>query len=59
MLPFHMSRLDGFDTHEQDSSGREKKTVMNRVLDVCKTYSVALDACRDAAVLLTSRFLSR
>lgn len=59
MLPFHMSRLDGFDEHERDSSGQTRKTVMTRVLDINKTYLVALDACRDAAVLLTSRFLSR
>lgn len=60
MIPFHMSRLDGFEpdaTGDTDASG--KKTVMQRVLDVCETYTVQPDKCRDAAAFLISKFLTR
>lgn len=45
-----MSRLDGFDA---------KKTVMQRVLDVCKKYAVVPDSCRYAAAFLVAKFLTR
>lgn len=54
MIPFHMSRLDGFEAKDLS-----KKTVMNRLMDVCKTYTVVADKCRDAASYLISRFLTR
>lgn len=54
MIPFHMSRLDGLDTKENN-----KKIVMERVLDICKTYSIVSDKCRDAAAYLSARFLTR
>ncbi|KAK9871289.1 hypothetical protein WA026_011559 [Henosepilachna vigintioctopunctata] len=54
MIPFHMSRLDGFN---EGTDGT--KTVMSRVLDVIKTYSVVSDKCRDAAAYLAARFLTR
>ncbi|KAF5295539.1 hypothetical protein FQR65_LT10402, partial [Abscondita terminalis] len=54
MIPFHMSRLDGF------TSGDDKqKTVMSRVLNVCKTYAVVPDKSRDASAYLAGRFLTR
>lgn len=52
MIPFHMSRLDGFEESRQ-------KTVMDRMMDVCKTYVIVADKCRDAASYLNSRFLTR
>ncbi|KAK5650202.1 hypothetical protein RI129_001231 [Pyrocoelia pectoralis] len=55
MIPFHMSRLDGFNS----SSDTTQKTVMCRVLDVCKQYAVVPDKCRDAAAYLAARFLTR
>ncbi|GJQ72923.1 hypothetical protein Trydic_g1566 [Trypoxylus dichotomus] len=55
MIPFHMSRLDGFDTNE----ACKNKTVMCRVLDICKTYTVVSDKSRDAAAYLASKFLTR
>ncbi|XP_018322258.1 tubulin-specific chaperone D [Agrilus planipennis] len=54
MIPFHMSRLDGF-TNSNDN----KKTVMQRVFEVCKVYIVVPDKCRDAAAYLSARFLTR
>lgn len=54
MIPFHMSRLDGINTKEND-----RKTVMERVLEICKTYAVVSDKCRDAAAYLSARFLTR
>ncbi|KAK9710946.1 Tubulin folding cofactor D C terminal [Popillia japonica] len=55
MIPFHMSRLDGFDSTESNKN----KTVMWRVLDVCKIYAIVSDKCRDAAAYLVSKFLTR
>lgn len=52
MIPFHMSRLDNFEE-------TNKKTVMNRMMDVCKTYVIVADKCRDAASYLNARFLTR
>lgn len=49
-----MSRLDGFDANETN-----KKTVMQRVLDICKKYAVVPDSCRYAAALLVAKFLTR
>lgn len=54
LIPFHMSRLDGFDPKESD-----QKTVMERVLEVCKRYCVVPDKCRDAAAFLIAKFLTR
>lgn len=45
-----MSRLDGYDA---------KKTVMQRVLDICKQYAVVPDSCRYAAAFLVAKFLTR
>lgn len=50
LIPFHMSRFDGFGA---------KKSVMERVLDVCKKYAVVPDSCRYAAAFLVSNFLTR
>ncbi|XP_022919826.2 tubulin-specific chaperone D [Onthophagus taurus] len=56
MIPFHLSRLDGFYENEQNVEG---KTAMIRVLDLCKTYAIVSDKCRDAAAFLASKFLTR
>lgn len=45
-----MSRLD-----EEHTT----KTVMSRMFDICKTYAVVGDKCRDAAAYLSSQFLTR
>ncbi|CAH1175633.1 unnamed protein product [Phaedon cochleariae] len=54
IIPFHMSRFDGF-----DNSDEEKKTVMDRVLTIIKTYAVVSDKCRDAAAYLAHKFITR
>jgi len=54
MVPFDLSRFDGFD--ENDTG---KKSVMERVLNVIKTYSMVPDKCRDAAAFLSYKFVNR
>ncbi|KAG5900138.1 hypothetical protein JTB14_012811 [Gonioctena quinquepunctata] len=54
IIPFHMSRFDGFD--EKDA---EKKTVMDRILTTIRTYAVVSDKCRDAAAYLSHKFITR
>lgn len=56
MIPFHMSRLDGFDSTSENCV---QKTVMCRVLDICKSYAIVTDKCRDGAAYLAARFLTR
>ncbi|KAB0802179.1 hypothetical protein PPYR_04365 [Photinus pyralis] len=55
MIPFHMSRLDGFNSSSDDS----QKPIMSRVMNVCKQYALVPDKCRDAAAYLAARFLTR
>lgn len=45
-----MTRLDDNET---------QKTVITRMFDICQTYAVAADKCRDAAAYLSSQFLTR
>lgn len=55
MIPFHLSKFDAFDSTTQDSS----KSAMNRILELCKSYIVVPDKCRDAAAYLTAKFVTR
>ncbi|CAH0559200.1 unnamed protein product [Brassicogethes aeneus] len=55
MIPFHMSRFDGFTEQEKES----ETTVMTRVLNIIKQYAVVSDKCRDAAAFLSYRFITR
>ncbi|XP_047100592.1 tubulin-specific chaperone D [Schistocerca piceifrons] len=52
MIPFHMSRLDSFASGEGT-----RKTVMERILEICKIHAVK-DLFRVSA-FLTSHFLTR
>ncbi|XP_026481813.1 tubulin-specific chaperone D [Ctenocephalides felis] len=52
MNPFHMSRLDSTITSD-------KLTVMERIFNICKQYSLAGDSCCAAAAYLSSKFLTR
>nr|XP_023027464.1 tubulin-specific chaperone D [Leptinotarsa decemlineata] len=54
IIPFHMSRFDGFD--QKDA---KKETVMDRILTVIKRYAVVSDKCRDAAAYLSHKFITR
>ncbi|XP_046406500.1 tubulin-specific chaperone D isoform X2 [Ischnura elegans] len=55
MIPFHMSRIDGF----AECDGVDRKTIIERILDVCKRYIMARDSCKSAAIFLASRFFIR
>lgn len=54
MIPFDMSRFDGFDENKSCH-----QTVMDRILTIIKTYSVVPDKCRDAAAFLAYKFITR
>lgn len=54
MIPFNMSRFDGFDENEPTN-----QTVMDRILVIIKTYAVVPDKCRDAAACLSYKFITR
>ncbi|XP_050312705.1 tubulin-specific chaperone D [Anthonomus grandis grandis] len=54
MIPFDLSRFDGF-----DKTDACKKPIMERVLDIIKTYAVVPDKCRDAAAFLSYKFINR
>ncbi|XP_033744746.1 tubulin-specific chaperone D-like [Pecten maximus] len=56
MIPFDMVRLD---SNAVTGSGERRRPVMDRILDVGRTYLTENDKCRDAAAYLTSRFLTR
>lgn len=51
-IPFHMSRLDTYDVDENC-------TVIQRLYNICKKYTMVGDLCRDACAYLTSQFLTR
>lgn len=54
-IPFHMSRLDSFDS----ADGGGKKTVMERVLNVCKSYIHSSSYFMTPAAFLTSHYITR
>ncbi|GBP53509.1 Tubulin-specific chaperone D [Eumeta japonica] len=59
IIPFHMSRLDGFTPEQQDASCSKKLTVMERIFNICKKYALATDSCAEASAFLCSKFLIR
>ncbi|XP_049869882.1 tubulin-specific chaperone D [Pectinophora gossypiella] len=62
IIPFHMSRLDGFTPGHAGTSdeGTSKKlTVMERIFNICKTYAQCKDTCAEASAFLASKFLTR
>ncbi|XP_013190254.2 tubulin-specific chaperone D [Amyelois transitella] len=59
IIPFHMSRLDGFAPGQPDVGTSKKMTVMEKIFNICKTYSLSKDACAEASAYLTSKFLIR
>ncbi|KAI5644463.1 tubulin-specific chaperone D [Phthorimaea operculella] len=62
IIPFHMSRLDGFAPELPGPSvaGTSKKvTVMERIFNICKTYAMCKDTCAEASAFLASKFLTR
>ncbi|CAG9559959.1 unnamed protein product [Danaus chrysippus] len=59
IIPFHMSRLDGFAPNASGAGSSKKLTVMERILNICKTYALSKDSCAEASAYLTSKFLIR
>ncbi|XP_013138702.1 PREDICTED: tubulin-specific chaperone D [Papilio polytes] len=60
IIPFHMSRLDGFAPDQPGAAGSSKKlTVMERIFNMCKIYACSKDSCAEASAYLASKFLTR
>ncbi|XP_070581206.1 tubulin-specific chaperone D-like [Ptychodera flava] len=56
MIPFDLARLD---SHARTESGQYKQPIMDRILEVAKSYLDVSDKSRDAAAYLLSKFLTR
>ncbi|XP_064071358.1 tubulin-specific chaperone D [Vanessa tameamea] len=59
IIPFHMSRLDGFAPDQPGAGTSKKMTVMERIFNICKTYAMSKDSCAEASAYLASKFLIR
>ncbi|XP_052740499.1 tubulin-specific chaperone D [Bicyclus anynana] len=59
IIPFHMSRLDGFAPDQPGAGTSKKLTVMERIFNICKTYALSKDSCAEASAYLASKFLIR
>ncbi|XP_013165027.1 PREDICTED: tubulin-specific chaperone D [Papilio xuthus] len=60
IIPFHMSRLDGFAPDQPGTAESSKKlTVMERIFNMCKLYACSKDSCAEASAYLASKFLTR
>ncbi|XP_045513668.1 tubulin-specific chaperone D [Pieris brassicae] len=59
IIPFHMSRLDGFAPEQPGAGSSKKLTVMERIFNICKTYALSKDTCAEASAYLASKFLIR
>ena len=56
IVPFDLSR---FDSGIKDESGKTKTPLMERILNVIKTYLSSSNKSQDAAAFLASKFLTR
>ncbi|KAM4691322.1 tubulin-specific chaperone D [Rhinophrynus dorsalis] len=56
LIPFDLSRLDG---HLSSDAGQRRKSTMDHILEVAKSYLVVSDKARDAAAVLVSKFIVR
>ncbi|CAH2247306.1 jg15470 [Pararge aegeria aegeria] len=59
IIPFHMSRLDGFAPDQPGAGTSKKLTVMERIFNICKTYALSKESCAEASAYLASKFLIR
>ncbi|XP_041970319.1 tubulin-specific chaperone D isoform X1 [Aricia agestis] len=59
IIPFHMSRLDGFAPDQPGAGTSKKLTVMERIYNICKMYALSKDSCAEASAYLASKFLIR
>lgn len=61
-IPFHMTRLDSFQSTPGPSTaddGEKRKTVIQRLVDICKLYVLVGDSSRFPAAFLASHFFTR
>lgn len=56
MIPFDMVRLD---SNVPSAGGEKKQPVMDRILNIARTYLTVNDKCRDAAAFLAAKFCTR
>lgn len=49
------------DVHDYilDAGSSKKLTIMERILNICKTYALSKDVCAEATAFLASKFLVR
>ncbi|XP_069810141.1 tubulin-specific chaperone D isoform X2 [Dendropsophus ebraccatus] len=56
LIPFDLSRLDG---NLSTEGGQIRRSTMDHILDVAKSYLLVSDKARDAAAVLVSKFITR
>ncbi|KAM4664656.1 tubulin-specific chaperone D [Discoglossus pictus] len=56
LIPFDLSRLDG---NICSDAGLTRRSTMDHILDIAKSYLVVSDKARDAAAVLVSKFITR
>ncbi|KAM8945698.1 tubulin-specific chaperone D [Pelodytes ibericus] len=56
LIPFDLSRLDG---NLSSDPSETRRSTMDQILEVAKTYLVVSDKTRDAAAVLISKFITR
>lgn len=47
------------DVHVYILDSSKKLTIMERILNICKTYALSKDVCAEATAFLASKFLVR
>ncbi|XP_053566294.1 tubulin-specific chaperone D [Bombina bombina] len=56
LIPFDLSRLDG---NLSSDAAQCRRSTMDHILDIAKSYLVVSDKSRDAAAVLVSKFITR
>ncbi|XP_056409176.1 tubulin-specific chaperone D isoform X2 [Hyla sarda] len=59
LIPFDLSRLDGNLSSEGTEGAQIRRSTMDHILDVAKSYLLVSDKARDAAAVLVSKFITR
>ncbi|XP_053309176.1 tubulin-specific chaperone D [Spea bombifrons] len=56
LIPFDLSRLDG---NLSSEASETRRSTMDQILEIAKSYLVVSDKARDAAAVLVSKFVTR
>ncbi|XP_071968767.1 tubulin-specific chaperone D isoform X2 [Engystomops pustulosus] len=56
LIPFDLSRLDG---NLSSEGGQIRRSTMDHILEIAKSYLLVSDKARDAAAVLVSKFVTR